>query len=93
MSELTSALNTLSARFLTRCAEDLPVLQQSASDATGDRTALRFVVHRMSGSAGMLGYAEVGDLAAQVDDELCATPYAGTPSLPALIDAIRVLIR
>lgn len=77
------------ARFVARAKEELPLLR-AGRDAAGDE-ALRIVVHRMAGLAGTVGYAEIGRLAARVDEALHdggPVPAADYDALLAAIEAL-----
>ncbi len=92
MSDFGATMDALAQRFLVRCAEDLPKLQQCRAGSAEERGDLRLIAHRMSGSAGLFGYKEVGALAAQVDEELSANGPTEAPTLPALVDALEALL-
>jgi HPt (histidine-containing phosphotransfer) domain-containing protein len=81
------ALAPLRAKFLKRAAEDLATLK----DAGVDGETLKYLVHRLAGSAGMFGYPEVSRLAAIVDDALQDGGGADPADLAALIAAVEVL--
>ena len=61
---MNDPLASLRTRFLDRTREDLAQLRAGAEP--------RPLVHRLAGTAGMLGFAELGRLAAVVDDQLLA---------------------
>ena len=58
----------LRARFLERLEEDRARLE--AAIAAGDEAVIRALVHRISGAAGMFGYAALSDRAAEVEEAL-----------------------
>lgn len=81
------ALGPLRARFLTRAAEDLAALK----GADVGRETLKYLVHRLAGSAGMFGYHDVSRLAAVVDDALHEGEAADPADLAALVAAVEAL--
>jgi HPt (histidine-containing phosphotransfer) domain-containing protein len=80
------ALAPLRTKFLTRAAGDLTTLK----DAGVDHETLKYLVHRLAGSAGMFGYHDVSRLAAVVDDAL-QDGDANPADLAALIAAVEIL--
>lgn len=82
-ADFDARLAALRARFLDRCREDLETLR-----APPDATTLRAVLHRLAGSAGTFGHAEVSELAGRAEDQLLA---GGAPDLAGLIEALSLL--
>lgn len=86
---MTDPLEALKRRFLDRCASDLSVLQRVLETpeavAPGE---LKDVVHKMSGAAGVFGFARLSDLARRLDDELAQGAPPSAEKVKALIDAL-----
>jgi len=70
----------LKARFVARAGDDLAVLRAGAGAAQ-----MQVLIHRLSGTAGAFGFAELSRLAAVVDDRL----HVGEP--PAATDMAALL--
>jgi HPt (histidine-containing phosphotransfer) domain-containing protein len=83
---------TLRGRFVTRCAEDLAVLEQAQAGGSDPET-LRATVHRLAGAAGTFGYPQLSELAGVVDDRLLGNLWPTPAELNALVEAVRVLTR
>lgn len=79
-------------RFVTRCAEDLAVLEQARTGGS-DPEILRAIVHRLAGAAGTFGYPQLSELAGVVDDRLVENLWPTPGELDALVEAVRVLTR
>jgi HPt (histidine-containing phosphotransfer) domain-containing protein len=63
------ALDGLRQRFITRCRGDVDLIRALGADPSrASEPALRTVIHRISGIAGSLGYADLSKLARVVDD-------------------------
>ena len=84
---MSDPLAALRERFVERARTDLEVLRRPAADPA--ETAR--LVHRLSGAAGMFGFAEVSRLAAAVDDEIHAGGPPSEGALAALIAAVEAL--
>ncbi|MFT4254782.1 MAG: Hpt domain-containing protein [Caulobacter sp.] len=84
---MTDPLAPLRAKFLARVGEDLALLR-SAEASIKDR---HYVVHRLAGAAGVFGYAEVTELARDLDDLLLADGDAPPEAFSALIAALEGL--
>lgn len=52
--------------FRRRLSDDRAAIARLAE--TGELAELKIVVHRLAGAAGTFGYAEVGDIAIEIDD-------------------------
>jgi HPt (histidine-containing phosphotransfer) domain-containing protein len=81
-------LAQLRTRFIARAAEDLATLRGHLDGAPRDPAALRFTIHRLSGSAGTFGYAEVSQAAGQAEDDLLDNPDDLDASLRRLIEVL-----
>lgn len=73
---MNDPMASLRARFVDRLRDDLAELRSGAP--------ARPLVHRMAGTAGMLGFVELGRLADVVDAQLAE----GDPAEPADWDAL-----
>jgi HPt (histidine-containing phosphotransfer) domain-containing protein len=82
----------LKSRFVVRGAEDLASLRAHLAGARLDPTALRFTVHRLSGAAGVFGYAEISDAAGLAEDDILENPGASDASLRTLVEALGKLV-
>jgi HPt (histidine-containing phosphotransfer) domain-containing protein len=86
-------LAALRARFLARCQDDLAVLEQAlAKPAACPDDALKFTVHRLSGTAGVFGFTDLSNLAAPIDDCLQDHRTPAPESLRALAEALAALL-
>lgn len=92
MSGFDERYEALRARFVARCAEDLPVLEQ-ALEGMADGETLRHTVHRLSGAAGTFGYKELSRLAGAIDDRMVEGAPPSSAELTELVEAVRVLVR
>jgi HPt (histidine-containing phosphotransfer) domain-containing protein len=91
MSEFEATMEALKQRFIARCAEDLVQLQAYQDGAQSNAEALRAIVHRMAGSAGIFGFANVSALAATLDSRL--TDAGDATMLPELVASLEPLVR
>ncbi|HEY8618315.1 Hpt domain-containing protein [Phenylobacterium sp.] len=81
---MNDPLASLRTRFLDRTREDLAQLRAGAEP--------RPLVHRLAGTAGMLGFADLGRLAAVVDEQLVdgeANPADWAALLASMAEATR----
>jgi HPt (histidine-containing phosphotransfer) domain-containing protein len=85
---MTDPLAKLRAQFLDRTREDLAVLENT--EAEPER--IRFVVHRMAGSAALFGFSRAGELARALDDGLVEGRGVDQVSRAALIAELRSLL-
>ncbi len=73
-TEFDSRLDALRARFAERCgghAAELDEWVARAGTAPDDsREAIRAVAHRLAGTAGTFGFAEIGEIAGRLE-HLC----------------------
>jgi HPt (histidine-containing phosphotransfer) domain-containing protein len=77
---MTDPLASLRRRFLARVVEDLAALDAGAEPGP--------LVHRLAGTAGTLGFAELSLLASIVDDQLAEGP-ADPADWETLVAAMR----
>jgi HPt (histidine-containing phosphotransfer) domain-containing protein len=82
---MNDPLAGLRARFIDRLRDDLEVLSSGAPP--------RPLVHRMAGTAGMLGFPDLGRLAAVVDDQLAQDQTPDRADWEALLAAMTELTR
>ncbi len=93
MTATDDPLAALRARFLERCRDDLAVLEGVLADPHGpQRSDLKFTVHRLSGTAGVFGFADLSALAAPIDECLHEALDPTPQSLEALADALRSIL-
>ena len=85
-------LAPLRSRFIARGAEDLAGLRAHLAGARLDPTALRFTVHRLSGAAGVFGYAEISDAAAEAEDDILENTDQADASLRTLVEVLGKLV-
>ncbi len=86
---MTSSLEALKLRFLTRCSGDLGVLQQRLrAPGSVPETDLETLVHQMAGAAGAFGFPHLSDLATQLDNQLSAAEPPSRELVQALIDEL-----
>lgn len=86
---MSDPLAPLRARFIERTRGDLEVLRRPDDDPE----ATASLVHRLSGTAGVFGFAEVSRLAAVVDDEIHAGGPPSQAALGDLVAALEALVR
>lgn len=68
-------------QFRSRLAEDrerIAALTASSSLGPAERQALERLVHQLAGAAGTFGFAEIGDFAIALEDELIAVRQGDT---------------
>jgi HPt (histidine-containing phosphotransfer) domain-containing protein len=71
MSDFATALDDLVRRFHVRTAQDRQRLVQLAERIDADKeavTEIRFIAHRLAGSAGTFGFARLSGPAGALDD-------------------------
>lgn len=82
-------LAAVKARFLTRLRNDRAVLAQLREHRLAPGPDIAASVHKLAGSAGMVGFAEISEAAGRLEDELLEEkPNIGSAlsELLALID-------
>jgi HPt (histidine-containing phosphotransfer) domain-containing protein len=87
-----AGLQGLRLQFIARTRDDYAVLkrhQQSDNLRSPDMIA---VVHRMAGTAGMLGYSEISAIAGRLDDELAEGSTRANETLGDLLAALEEAI-
>jgi HPt (histidine-containing phosphotransfer) domain-containing protein len=82
----------LKTRFIARGAEDLASLRAHLAGARLDPSALRFTVHRLSGAAGVFGFAEISEAAGQAEDDILENTDQAEASLRRLVEVLSRLI-
>jgi HPt (histidine-containing phosphotransfer) domain-containing protein len=90
VSDFDATMEALRQRFIARCAADLVQLREHQDGFRLSPEALRTIVHRMAGSAGLFGFAEIGALAGKLDGSLADTGDAAM--LPELVASLEPLI-
>ncbi len=81
---MNDPLAPIRARFVERARADLDRIKAGQE--------VRFLAHRMAGTAATLGFHDVGALSARIDDQM-ADGDADPADLAALISALEVLTR
>jgi HPt (histidine-containing phosphotransfer) domain-containing protein len=81
-------LAPLRSRFIARGAEDLASLRAHLAGGRLSPTALRFTVHRLSGAAGIFGYAEISEAAGRAEDNILDHPDQSDASLRNLVEVL-----
>ena len=81
------SLAPLRQRFLERTREDLAVLEASRGCGQGSESAA--IVHRLAGTAGILGYTHISEVAGRLDDALAE----GTTNTAGLLHELLVTLR
>ena len=66
MTEAADPMAALRDRFRDRLADERPALEEAAE--RHDRATLRAICHRIAGSGGMFGYAELSRLASKIEE-------------------------
>lgn len=84
MSDVSEAITRLSARFLTRAADDRRDLGLWAADPSRHADELRRLAHRVAGSAGTFGFQRLSALAGAAEDAL----LCNSPDLPARLSDV-----
>jgi len=84
-------MKELKQRFILRCVNDRDQLRAHQSGAPLTPESLRSIVHRMAGAAGIFGFADIGALAAALDETLACDGDASM--LPQLIASLDEKIR
>ncbi len=86
MSAEADPLAELRRRFLVRAAEDLEQLRSAA-----DLAEVQELVHRLSGAAGVFGFAALSEAARVVDDALMAAVAPPEGAREALVSSLEAL--
>ncbi|HEY1615869.1 MAG TPA: Hpt domain-containing protein [Rhizomicrobium sp.] len=87
-SAANAKLEELRRRFDLRLREDYAILSQHRGCQLAPSAELKSIVHRLAGSAGMLGFHEISDVAGRLDDAF-ETPGSDTATLfLALLDLL-----
>ena len=88
----TGAANTgledLRRRFDVRLREDYAILSQYRECQLAPSAELISIVHRLAGSAGMLGFHEISDVAGRLDDAFDTPGSDTTTLLRTLLDLL-----
>jgi HPt (histidine-containing phosphotransfer) domain-containing protein len=82
-------LQSLRQRFIARTREDYAVLMRSQQSGDLQTPEMIAIVHRMAGTAGMLGYTAISAVAGRLDDELAegkTQPYDTLRDLLATLE-------
>ncbi len=79
---MNDPLAPIRARFVERARDDLDRIKAGEE--------LRFLAHRMAGTAATLGFHEVGALSARIDDQM-SNGDADPNDVAALITALETL--
>jgi HPt (histidine-containing phosphotransfer) domain-containing protein len=88
IEKLAQARLTYRARLVERVEELTRLLGQAAAgDVTATEPAQR-LAHRIYGSAGTFGFAEVGDAARVIDQQLLRVRSGEQPASPQLFAAL-----
>lgn len=90
MNSFDVAMDRLRLRFVARAAEDLLKLRGHQDGAALPRKDLHALVHRLAGSAGIFGFAEISKVAGELDDRLLDGGDAET--LPKLVAALAAVV-
>lgn len=90
MNGFDAAMAELRVRFVARAAEDLRKLRDHQRGMPLSRRDLRALVHRIAGSAGLFGFAEISTLAGRVDERL--VDRDDVADLSELVMALQALV-
>ena len=82
-------LESFRSAFHARLAGDLAALR--ATDAARPSQEAVYAVHRIASMAGVLGHAEIGELALSMDEHARETGGFAENDLSALIEALSAL--
>ena len=89
MSAFDDTMAALKVRFVARASEDLKTLEAHRKGPPLEPAALRLVVHRLAGAAGLFGYPEISVLAGEIDGALaCAQDERRLPELLAQLESV-----
>jgi HPt (histidine-containing phosphotransfer) domain-containing protein len=82
-----SILEKLAARFRLRCRDDLAILEQGP-----DGENFAYCIHRLAGSAGTFGFADISRSASQIDERLRRNERVTPDELDNLISQVRAIL-
>jgi HPt (histidine-containing phosphotransfer) domain-containing protein len=80
-------LERLTERFRVRCRDDLAILEEGPD---GEKFA--YCIHRLAGSAGTFGFAEISRSASQIDEHLRRNEVVKPEELDKLISQVRAIL-
>ncbi len=80
-------LAKLSERFRARCGDDLAILEQGP-----DGENFAYCIHRLAGSAGTFGFADISRCASQIDEHLRRKEPLKPEELDQLINLVRAIV-
>jgi HPt (histidine-containing phosphotransfer) domain-containing protein len=90
-ADFAAAIENLKQRFLDRSAEELHLLVDFQTGQNADVEGLKYIVHRLAGTAATLGFADVSTAAARLEVLWRAYGDIDGECLEALIAEVRKL--
>ncbi len=93
MNRAVDPIAAVRSNFLARCQRDVAVLETAlASPDPTSRDAIKLTVHRLSGAAGVFGFAAIGVMAAALDDVMQDGEDPEPAEVKALVDAVKAIL-
>ena len=90
-TDFAAAIENLKQRFVDRSAAELHLLLDFQAGRSADADGLKYVVHRLAGTAATLGFADVGAAAARLELHWRTHGNIDAEGLAALIAEVRKL--
>ena len=90
-TDFAAAIENLKQRFLDRSAAELHVLVDFQAGLSADVEGLKYIVHRLAGTAATLGFADVSAAATRLELHWRAHGDIDAGGLEALIAEVRKL--
>ncbi len=90
-TEFAAAIEHLKQRFLDRSAAELELLLDFQAGRSADADGLKYIVHRLAGTAPTLGFTDVGAAASRLELHWRARGDIDAEGLAALIAEVRRL--
>jgi len=89
---LEAKLDAMKDRFLGRVRAEYAILSLYRQGSLPATPELIFIVHKLAGSAGMVGYSEISEAAGRLDDELADANADNSARLQELLIAMEKAI-
>jgi CheY-like chemotaxis protein len=85
---VNAGLDPLRERFRERAARDLELFRRHLADDDLGAAAVETTAHKLAGSAGIFGFAEIGEAAREVDRTIASGSRPSRQMLETLVDRL-----
>ena len=89
--DVSQEMAALRVKYLGRIREDHEVLSRLCA-ATSPTPELVSIVHKLAGSAALVGYPEISEIAGRLDDEFAEPGANPSLELPALLRVLEATL-